>query len=317
MIRFITILIFAIALQVPTHAQSNFAPVGARWFHDMQYGIFRTTSVADTIIKGVQYRKVVQQAGVDWAYFVYNMEVWDLQDLYISNNEDTVFIYNEFTGTPTPLYVFNVKAGDTITLPAFPPEGGRLINVYDSVFTIVVDSVKTVRYDNDWLETVYTHSVYVQGQAEYVYDGGYARKIGHIHKGLLPRCKTCAAVLSDSYQLPGKMRCYNYDATNVKLVSDDCDKGIKVSVNEPLQQRFSIVPNPATNMVRVNYTSNTAKLTIAITDMRGVTVLNQDAPTNKNSLDINLATLSPGTYVVSILQDGMSKAYERLVILPR
>ena len=79
---------------------------------------------------------------------------------------------------------------------------------------------------------------------------------------------------------------------------------------------ISLMPNPATSYVEVQYNSNSDKQAeIRLTNVLGQSIYVQSVhPDNGlNSYMIDLKSLTPGVYVVSILQDGKSFA-QRLVI---
>lgn len=312
--KFIKLLIFTFICHCAAFSQSTFAPVGAVWYNDMYHGIFRTTVVADTVIDGTPCRKVIREAGVNLREYINGLKVYDLRTLYIYNNDDTVFIYNDLITKFSPLYVFNVKTGDTVTLPFFTPDAQSLMQKTDSFFSIVIDSVKNMQYSMDSFETVFSHPLSDGEREEFEYTSGYARTIGSISTGLLPSCNRCIFYMSESLQAPGPIRCYSDKNIAVKLAQGDCDSGIKVSVNDVALESFNLFPNPARNTTRLVLYKDTTPATLNITDITGriVNTINFSG----KSVNIDLSSLSPGTYFTSLYHSGNLIYFSKLMVLP-
>ena len=180
------------------HGQTLFAPPGSEWYHDNDGGVFHSYYSGDTIILGITCRSVTRKA---YTYPTTPWKINDLPTLYFYNNSDTVFVYNYFFNRFTPLYVFNVHDGDTLTLPILPNDAEFLIWPFapphpDSFFSFIVDSVRLVLYDTATLKTIYTHSIGTGTSFVYKYGydtlGKYIEKIGCISIGLIPRCSLMA-----------------------------------------------------------------------------------------------------------------------------
>lgn len=291
-----TIIVILLAFS-QSSAQRSFAPVGAQWHHDMQYGIFKETVTKDTVINGVSCTKVEQKAHVEYTWYARGLKVNDLRDLYFTSNSDTVFVYNTYFRKFTPAYVFNVSAGDTITLPVFPPlTGGLRHNITDSTFSVLVDSVKMEVHDTSLLKTVYTQPISDTSQVKYTYNGAYAQRLGAINSGLLPHCMDCPIPTSDAIQFPGAIRCYSDSMYYVKLTTGDCAKNIKVSVEELSgEQTISISPNPATNVLHIKgIQENTAAV---VYNTQGQVVSN----THLSGSNIDVSALPAGVYYLHLI----------------
>lgn len=278
------------------HAQTTFAPLGAQWHHDMQYGVFREIVTGDTTINGMLCTKVEQKALEDYKWYALGLKVNDLRDLFFTSNSDTVFIYNDYKMQFTPVYVFNVLAGDTVTLPVFPPlAGGLNTGIADSTFSVLVDSVKLEVYDTTTLKTIYTHPVSGANQFKFTYNGAYAQKLGCVNGGLIPVCIGCPVPTSDAIQFPTGIRCYNDSAYSVKLTSGDCAKGIKVSVEAAsAEQAINIYPNPAHDKLYIKGIKGSAE--VSIYNSYGQPVIN--AQLSDNSLDVSM--LPSGIYYLHL-----------------
>lgn len=64
--------------------------------------------------------------------------------------------------------------------------------------------------------------------------------------------------------------------------------------------KVKVFPNPATNVVNVLGLENTSKADIAILDIYGNTVLARQWAVRRNALNIPVASLEPGAYIIRI-----------------
>lgn len=228
----------------------SFAPVGAVWHHDATSSVYRCSSVKDTLILGQHCRKIVQKALTDTALSKYGLRLLDQETIYVYNNEDTVFLYNRSRNAFSPLYVFNVVAGDTVELPVMPAQCVYYIDTVKSACKYVVDSVKMVDYDGQALKTVFGRmlpakpkSVGWQSWSDTSF--AYAQVLGSIRTGLLPFCRGCYYTAEMDCGFTSGIRCYQSGTRNIKLKSGDCDRGFSVSVSEvSLTAAISVFPNP-------------------------------------------------------------------------
>lgn len=298
-------------------AQKEFAPVGAEWYNEMRFGIFHSVAVSDTVIEGQICRKIVQRAGRNPFHTFMGPYVYDLPTRYMHNNGtgDTIFLYNDYFHRFTPVYVFNVQSGDTVCLPVFPPQSGWLTNITDSSYCFVVDSVKTVFYDTALLETVYARPFDTPGHAKFSYGGAYTRIIGTHSGALLPNCGTCGFLMTDAHQAAGELRCYHDEHTSIKLVSDTCSKGIKVSVDELTQgNTVKVFPNPANEKLMIQGVDINARLQVNISDIQGRVVLSQTLFAADNYATLDITALVPGVYLLQLFENDMPKGYSRVVV---
>jgi hypothetical protein len=68
--------------------------------------------------------------------------------------------------------------------------------------------------------------------------------------------------------------------------------------------KVKVFPNPATNVVNVLGLKNTPKADISVLDIYGNTVLKYQWAIRRNALNIPIATLDPGAYILHIHSDG-------------
>ncbi len=314
-LAFIASLCFNFSLK----AQTNFAPAGAEWYHAMPYGVFHSAYAADTTIAGITCRKIVQKAYTANPWLFMGLRVDDHPALFIYNNADTVFVYNRLFSKFTPLYVFNVHAGDTVTLPVLPPEPAYMASIPDSFFSFIVDSVAIATFDTAHLKTVYTSPI-DPGNPHYYYTYGrdsahsYAVKIGTVHGGLMPYCGRCTMITSDAVQFQDSVRCYNDPAIAVKLVTDICGKDY-TAVPQPLtSNNTSIFPVPATDYLYISLPVIIPALTATLYNATGVAVYTGNY-NNVNGLEINMSQLPAGVYSLRLTPDGSAPITKRVTIL--
>lgn len=286
-------------------AQNTFAPPGSEWYHNMTYapyGVFHSYYAGDTIIQGIPCRIVKQDAHEYQSWIDQYLVIGNNPDLYIYNNTDTVFVFNIPFGKFTPLYIFNVVAGDTITLPI---TGNYIINA-DSFFTFVVDSVNTTTYDTAHLKTVYEHVI--TSNYEIAYSGAYAEKIGGVNSLWL---NGAVVLLTDDTESENGLRCYSDPSTSIKMVQGNCDI-YNESVTTVEAGDLKVYPNPATDEININwgtpFTGN-----IQLFSATGQ-ILYTRTITAKQSMSIDVSKIPNGIYLLSTTQNGVTTT-KRVTVL--
>ncbi len=308
-------LLFFLSLQFQTFAQADFAPVGAVWHHDMQYGVFRSSVLSDTIINSISAHKISIKALTANPWHAQGLIVKDHSDLLVYATPDTVFVYNQQVQGFTPLYIFNVQPGDTVCLPAYDFNAS-------ANYCIIIDSVKMVLYDTSMLKTVFTHSLSKPGFADYTFSGfssstnvgAYAEKIGSLETGFLPRCFSCPIPLDESIQPLTSLRCYADANRFIKWSADDCDKGIPQSAVRDLEQSISVTisPNPATENFTVSATEPIAAF--ALLSLDGKLLMNQNWKVGAQTMMVQTSGIAKGVYLLQIKGQNGSKTFSRIMI---
>lgn len=270
----------------------------ATWFRWHQYGAFKCFHNGDTVILGKTCRRITHQI-----YVRPNLPpsiITQVDDLYLYDTADTVFVYNDLYNRFTPLYVFNVLPGDTVTIPALPMLGRQWLGpVGDSSWQYVVDSVKDVLYDTTLLQTVYSHTLYFPNRARPAYEwfsavgpNSYARKIGGVGFGLLPRCSSCYEILIDGTGLPAELFCYSDSAAHIQLVTE-CDAGgfplATPSLSGP--EALEIFPNLVSDVIQLKNPAGSRIKGTRITDPTGKLI---------RSDDLSVKDLPNGLYFISV-----------------
>lgn len=303
------ILLFFLTKTQNVYAQSDFAPVGAVWYHNYFGGVYKTVVEGETTISGKKVSILKQSVYRDSFYEAVNYPAVPCRNLYLYSTTDTVFIYNERFEEFTPLYIFNVKAGDTISLPIINPEGCDIFTKEYLEFIYKVDSVKDVSYDGQFLKTVYTKTINTPNNAlhwAYRYDsnGVYVQKLGGLMYGFLPNCRAgCATITSANCNQPRGVRCYSDALMNIKLVSEDCDKGNKIKASIPdlksISNALLIQPNPATDMVSIVNANLQFPSSLVVLNALGQIVLQQEYKAG-NKITFDAGPFARGVYLVRL-----------------
>lgn len=237
-ILWIFLLLINSSIGIHRASAQDFASLGSEWtYHGIQlsytddvayeylyrYKSIQADTLPDKIVRTVSYDHCHQliEVGPIPTYTTRDTVSGTLQ-FYEKN--DTVWVHNQVFHKFTPLYIFNVQEGDTLRLPIleihqlYPnasPNG-------DSVFTLLVDSIRTVNYGSVADQTYYVSSYigdttgidwtsvygpeglpnpvsnWTNGIAWYGFPGGmvtelyrakgsYTRLFGGTGEGLLPR----------------------------------------------------------------------------------------------------------------------------------
>lgn len=182
-------------------AQAAFAPVGAKWtYYKQTYwggpsGIEKFTTYTCTsshlsegrTIKVIESEIKQQQVTYDNALsaYVFSNRTTEHKTDSLYEQNDTVFLYNRLFEKYTPLYLFNVQEGDTITLPVFDTvladdwySFSDYVTAFDSTFTFRVTGVDTINYNGNALKTIFTEPVFEIDWSNYTFS--------EIHKTFKP-----------------------------------------------------------------------------------------------------------------------------------
>ena len=294
---FFTVLFFCSARIA--NGQTTFAPAGSEWYHTMNWGVFHSYNSGDTIIAGITCRKITRKA----LYSKFGPRILDLPTLCVYNTTDTVFVYNSLFSRFTPLYVFNVKEGDTVRIPILQNDIGSVYAQFrDSTFSFRVDSVRMKKYDTSLLKTVYPHPLGDYDRSNYVYYyrrfrsgdtiDAYAEKLGTINAGFMP-CGFPALGVSgpntEELQLAASLRCYSEPSLSVKLTAEPCDYPREVSPE--LAASACISPNPEmTKLIIETHASTFTSFTL--TGFLGNAFMSGAITSPKTEVDIS--ALNPG-----------------------
>jgi hypothetical protein len=325
-----------------TQAQNTFAPLGAEWWYhgDFYYvgptsggGTMHLASVGDTTIQGIIARNLAVTTITHTYYYPNsndNRTDTTHNELYVYNNDDTVFCYNKRLSEFTPLYIFNINEGDTVRIPSF----NTLAND-TNLFTYVVDSIRDVDYNSEVLKTIYTttildsfvspNSYEITGEGWHTYNklvSAYAQRIGGLRAGLLPS----NILFRASYPIEGyalgwntHFKCYKDNEINISINNVypnlTCDY-MPLSVNDLVSvvDAITIYPNPAQHYINIQRTgTHKAAIAIQIINTLGQVVAIKSMPADTDVLRIDTQQWSPGIYQVILIQEG-NRSSTKMVI---
>lgn len=280
-------------------AQSEFAPIGATWYFDVEvlestippgyetpFAIMKVEVEKDTIFAGQPCKKVTQK--------LMHMEedgsdAENMLDLFWYEANDTVFAYNYIFERFTPLYIFNLAPGDTFHVPVLQTYGNYILEPSnDSTFMLVVDSIVERQYDTTWAMSYYMHTVDVSFGIDpvpgYMFswstlnndDLQYNNKIGcNTISGLYPTCKWgCISLTKPAGEDPHnewgifRLRCYHDSVTEIKYVENCFEPMVAINqIND--ENAGGLYPNPASDWLHISPTLAKEMETITICDIQG------------------------------------------------
>lgn len=169
--------LFLLIVSTTIFAQTEFAPLGAKWtYKDIwgwgytgvenisTYQCIAADSVDGKYIKTIQHIKKSQNITYySWGTGYSNRETHAPVTDSVYEEHDTLFIFNRTFNTYTPLFVFNAQEGDTITVPLLDTLNHSIFYLNnDYTFSYIIDSIRMVDYGGIQLETFFTSA----------YDGG-------------------------------------------------------------------------------------------------------------------------------------------------
>ncbi len=300
-ITLIVFITFCLFIGKSATAQTEFAPLGAEWYYGST-GNFNKIHYSnlvvekDTLINDISCRKIVG------TYVRVNGDSSILDPLYVYDNKDTIFYYNVLFSKFTPLYIFNVKKGDTLTYyvsyyyyyphyfegPTPPPPPPPP----DSLFKVKVDSIQTLNIAGQNLKRVWTS----QANSGWRLRGSYTEKIGSTF--LLVPNHPGAAIPED---VEVSLRCYKDSLISYQYTDYKCDY-MYVGINEhnDHSKSISIHPNPSQGVfVLKRMVEGASEMTGILTDVSGRTVASLYIPYGLNEKVFKFQ-LPKGIYLLKI-----------------
>ncbi len=294
----ILFLTFCLLIGKSATAQTEFAPLGAEWYYGStgfnQVHYSHLWVEKDTVVDGINCRKIAGN------FIPAKGDGNGIPPLYVYNNEDTIFYYNQLFRKFTPLFIFNVEKGDTITyyIPYFyyspfyyytppTPPGDSL-----SHFQVKVDSVVVTTIDGQNLRRVWTSQL----NSGWNLHSHYTEKIG---SAFLPVPHNPSGVIPENGEIA--LRCYKDAEISYVLVNGNCDYS-SGGMNELKNSAtpISIHPNPnrGTFKLRIDL-EQSSEMTGVMTDITGRQVFLFHIPNGKKEQEYQL-NLSPGFYLISL-----------------
>lgn len=337
------LLLLTVCSCLSVKAQGDFAPVGAEWYYYLELGnpfnsdltrnIIQVWSDKDTLIEGTACRKVNIKHWYKWKGTSSHIPHQSFKGpFYFYDNKDTVFVHNETFDRFTPLYVYNVKDGDTVCLPVPPsPEPDLRIHPMtgDTSFCFVIDSVRSVLYDTSYLRTYYTRIIAGSNGWEppfpvYTWGWAWSDKGTYVERIFSPAsffpakrmyCYDCNP-FEYQYMPAGSLRCYADSGYRIKLTPDPCDTIESFSVSIPgvvtPEQSFTVYPNPAGTHLHIElpFISSVGTL-LYLYDLSGSLVFQWTVMEANPVLDIT--NVPAGMYVLRLQTPSTTYNYKLVV----
>lgn len=279
-------------------AQTVFAPQGAVWNYFLDNdGIgtnFKYEVEKDTILFGRLCSKINAQR-IDKSL------ITNLKPVYFCTSGDTVLYYHDSLKSFTPLYIFNVKVGDTITL-ATP----RYVAAYLDTASFRVKKVEITIIDGMSLRTVYTEPL-----GGFFYMPKYTERIG---------AYSVASIfgfdgIKTAMHTEG-IRCYRDKEIEEQFFSDkwDCDYVPNTIDEKKLANNIHVYPNPAIDEITIEVKSNTPQGQITLKSFDGRTLLQQSFQEIKTVL--NLRGMASGMYLLEVKSEQSYFSQKIMLVAP-
>lgn len=280
--RTLFLFIFSLLALCPKlFAQTVFAPKGAVWNYYLDSdGIgsnFKYEVEKDTIYGGRLCSKINSKR-------VNKTSTTTLSPVYFCTSGDTVLYYHDSLKSFTPLYIFNVKVGDTLTLAA-----PRFTAPYLDTARFRVKKIDTTIIDGLSLRTVHTEPV------DYHYFmNKYTERIG-------------AYSVANIFGFDGVktamhtegIRCYRDKAIEEQFYIDkwDCDYVPNYIEEKSWADNIRIFPNPLNEKLNIRFDKSIiGEIQVSGIDGR---ILNQKA-IEGNEIHIDMSSLTNGLYYLQI-----------------
>lgn len=273
------ILSILIAFTLQIYAQ-DFAPVGSIWHYTQgtvnpDVTSFKTLeSVDDTIINGVQCKKIIEVERY--------LDTTNVSAHFMHSENDSVFFYSE--NDFHLLYDFGANAGDTLILDYFNTQDGTSLKM-------IIDSTSTILVNGE------------ERKIQYITCGdGILIEFGH---------HVIEGIGNTSYMFPtldgsldGPLRCYQENSSALFLNPfhpdygwnhQDCEQIITGIEEIEKNEGVSIFPNPTSSSISIKNIDRPTTYKIINTFGKIVAhgVVSQ-------SNEINIAKLSAGIYFIEL-----------------
>lgn len=280
----------------------NFAPINAEWHYSAQNGglappeseYYHYVVTKDTIYEGISCRKIER------TYYRYQGDSVIQEPIFVYENNDTVFYYNNSFNDFKPIYIFNISVNDTIEL--YVPD--TTYSYGDTTFQLIVDSIEMVTIDSELLKKIYTH-----GLNSYYFNNhgsAYIEKLGGLD-WFFPR----NLLISES---DGPLRCYSDSSIFVNFSAVECDYRLISKIDNINELAFNIYPNPASSKLTLAITNNQLRINnIEILDITGQKVQSIKLKGQSNRYTINVENLPTGIYFVKV-QTERGTVVKKLIV---
>lgn len=277
-----------------------FGPDGTNWYYSKIFVVpdpiiedyIQITSSGDSTIHGISCNKLM----VNTPLFCGDQQT--VKYTYYSN--DTVFFYEPAYDSFQILYCMNANQGDSwdIRIPDLSDEDTISVSI-NSIDLITINGVELKRFD----VTYTTHF----DNMNFSYNSFIIERIGDLNYmfNIMPEWSyTC-----DEAYISG-LRCYNESNSGIYStgISETCDFQSFVGISEIDQSESIIYPNPSNDIIYFAM-DDSSNVLYAIFDLQGHEVLN-----GIYNSSINIASLNPGSYILTINENGTLKTTKLQII---
>ncbi|MFO8067580.1 MAG: T9SS type A sorting domain-containing protein [Bacteroidales bacterium] len=294
------LIIFIILNSFLLFGQSEFAPIGAKWYYnepsqsgDNPYSNYiLLSSEKDTIILGKQC-KIVCDSLETRKHYIY------------SENDSVFFWYNDAFRL---IYDFSANVGDTIklTYKAILYREDNSINDTILEVDVKITDISNIEASGETLKRYYTQIIEHPDfpASVYVYTSSvYTEKIG-----------SEAYLIDTNIEVPTpgpypiQLRCYVFDSLFYKSdwwmnLDKPCDYSTETLIHEESNSYFNIYPNPCKNNCLLKLPDDRKIQVIEIIDINGNLILRQIV--NDGHKDyLSLDCLLTGIYIIKIIDNN-------------
>jgi hypothetical protein len=265
----------------------NWCHSGSIW-HENEYsqiadGYVTYTYAGDTIVSNRSCQKLSSKL-YEWVYNAF-YDTISFPNLYTYSANDTVYFYYPSINKWYPTYYFNAQPGDSINMvnldTSFTPDS--IAHGYvDDIGTVNINGISLRYYDFHLMDTCEGGPGFITHVIE---------RIGAINNGLQPSWLCGVDYTSYSF------RCFQDDSFAVYPNNVNCDY-LPTGINQVNATRFSIVPNPADNELRVMTEESAIGKTAIIYDITGNKIASFKIENPNATLDVS--HYAPGLYLLTI-----------------
>ncbi|MGC4057032.1 MAG: hypothetical protein QM743_02785 [Chitinophagaceae bacterium] len=280
-------------------AQTVFAPDGAVWhfehiadFEPSGQNYSRYAKEKDTMYFGHLCAKIPgKKIAINTSGSGY--DTTELETQYTYTNGDTVFYYNHVFDRFLILYRFDVKAGDTVIYH----HPFKMPARYDTVFKVVIDSVKIQYIDGMPLRNIRSTAV----EPSPFTLNSLTERIGPIE---------AFSMLGYRYQLTfpegGGLRCYSdlLIDTNTGYLEYACEELSPLSVREFHAEASPVFPDPCGDVVHIPFTLNTlSDVKVMMMSLDGHVTIQREIGSlhsGEQIIDLDVSKVPAGNYICSV-----------------
>lgn len=275
--QFLSLIIILMAMGL-SYGQ-DFAPIGAEWYYSEHNGGAAPTGSEYVLYKSVKDTTILDRAAkkIERTYYRYNGDTNYLSPYFITQIQDTVFLYNPELNKFGRLYIFNSTKGDTLTLD-IPFQ--QLLVTDKTSFRLIVDSVVIESFNG---VDIKKYQITAIDGFSWI-SNWYIDRAGALD-WFIPR----GAIYPEA---GGPLRCYHDNEVDIKLVSYDCDYRLISKIISNKYDELLIYPNPTNGLFKIKTVKKIDK--VEIFDNLGKLIK------STCETEINLTGFQTGTYFIKI-----------------